>query len=66
MLSWFVDQRVIGKSVSEQNVIQEEDVEVNPDLISLVWKEVDIELTYMFFSEDAWKVVTQAFTVRRN
>ena len=38
VLSWFVDQRVIDKCVTEQHLIQEDEVEINPDLISLACK----------------------------
>ena len=58
VLSWFVDQCVIDKCVTEQHLIQEDEVEINPDLISLACKEVDIETVHKFFSEDAWLAIT--------
>ena len=65
-LGWFVEKRVIDKCMSENHIIQEEEVEVTPNNISLACKEIEIDLIKKFFSEDAWKVVIQAVDIRKN
>ena len=65
VLSWFVDQRVIDQCVTKQHLIQEDEVELNPDLISLACKEVDIGTVHKFFSEKAWLAINQSVAVRK-
>ena len=65
MLAWFVEKRVIDKCISENHIIEEEEVEVNPNNVSLACKDVDLDLIKQFFSDDAWKVLMQTVDIRR-
>ena len=51
--------------MSEQHCIQENEVETNPEEISMACKDVDIDLVRQFFTDDAWKVLTQSVEIRK-
>ena len=65
VLSWLVDRNVINKCMTEQYMIQEEDVEVNPENISLACKEVDVSSVQQYFHDDAWQLAKQATELRQ-
>ena len=51
--------------MSEGHRIQEEEVEVNPENIPLAFKEVELVIVKDYFTDDAWEVLHQTVSIRR-
>jgi len=60
-LSWFVDIPIVERTIHQNYVIEEEDVECKPERVSdaLVDENVDIHIVRKYFSSDAWMVVEE-------
>ena len=61
MLKWFVDTEVALQVQRNRVLIEEEQVEVRPELLldAIMDKNVDVHLIRRFFTSDAWSLVEE-------
>jgi len=66
ILSWFVDIPIVERTIHQNYVIEEEDVECKPERVSdaLVDENVDIHIVRKYFSSDAWMVVEEVVKLK--
>ena len=66
VLSWVVEKSVVEKCMSGNYKIQEDEVEVNPENIPLAFKDAELDIIKMYFTDDAWKSLQQTVNIRNS
>ena len=67
MLKWFVDENVARDAQENKVLIEEDQVEVRPELLpdAAIDENVDINLIRKFFSYDAWLLASDVVARRK-
>ena len=65
-MSWFVDEKILDSAIKHNQLIQEEEVECQPEKVSdaVVDDNVDVHVVRKYFTNDAWMVVEEVMKLK--